>query len=341
MRQIKRRWPFHVVLSLGLAAVLPETVAAQATSVPPPRLRVPASCEADRTCFVQYYVDRDPSPGARDFRCGTLSYDGHNGTDIRVPTLADQKRGVDVLAAADGQVLRVRDGVPDISVRVGGRERVQGAECGNAVVIAHAGGLETQYCHMAQGSVAVRPGETVAAGRPIGRIGLSGETEYPHLHFIVRRNGRVVDPFAPEEGGSCGAGTPLWDEAAARALAYAAGSVLNAGFSPGPVTMEAIESGDAGRGGVGAESPALVAFVQAIGLKAGDVQRLALTGPDGAVLADAKVPPLESDKAQWMMFGGVRRPAAGWRPGVYRARYALERDGKTELEHAFAVDLKP
>jgi hypothetical protein len=311
MRQIKRRWPFHVVLSLGLAAVLREPVAAQATSVPPPRLRVPASCEAGRTCFVQYYMDRDPSPGARDFRCGTLSYDGHNGTDIRVPTLADQKRGVDVLAAADGQVLRVRDGVPDISVRVGGRERVQGAECGNAVVIAHAGGLETQYCHMAQRSVAVRPGETVA------------------------------DPFAPEEGGSCGAGRPLWDEAAARALAYAAGSVLNAGFSPGPVTMEAIESGDAGRGGVGAESPALVAFVRAIGLKAGDVQRLALTGPDGAVLADAKVPPLESDKAQWMMFGGVRRPAAGWRPGVYRARYALERDGKTELEHAFAVDLKP
>jgi murein DD-endopeptidase MepM/ murein hydrolase activator NlpD len=304
-------------------------------------LRVPAACEAGRTCFVQYHVDRDPSSGARDFRCGTLSYDGHNGTDIRVPTLADQKRGVDVLAAADGQVLRMRDGVPDVSVRVGGRERVQGAECGNAVVIAHAGGLETQYCHMAQGSVAVRPGETVATGQPIGRIGLSGETEYPHLHFIVRRNGRVVDPFAPEEGGSCGAGTPLWDEAAARALTYTAGAVLNAGFAPGPVTMEAIESGDAGRGGVGPDSPALVAFVRAIGLKAGDVQRLILASPDGAVLADTKTQPLESNKAQWMMFGGVRRPAAGWRPGTYRARYTLERDGQTALEHAFAVDLKP
>jgi hypothetical protein len=218
---------------------------------------------------------------------------------------------------------------------------VRGAECGNAVVIAHAGGLETQYCHMAQGSVSVRPGETVKAGQAIGRIGLSGETEYPHLHFIVRRNGQVVDPFAPEEGGSCGTGTPLWDEAAAHALAYKAGAVLNAGFAPGPVTMEAIESGDAGRGGVGPDSPAVVAFVRAIGLKAGDVQRLTLAAPDGTVLADSKAQPLESNKAQWMMFGGVRRPATGWRPGVYRARYTLERDGNAALEHAFSVDLKP
>ena len=341
MRQIERPRPFHVVLSLGFAAVLSGPVAVRATSGSSPSLRVPVACEAGRTCFVQYHVDRDPSSRARDFRCGTLSYDRHDGTDIRVPTLADQKRGVDVLAAADGQVLRVRDGVPDVSVRVQGRERVRGTECGNAVVIAHEGGLETQYCHMAQGSVSVRPGETVTAGQAIGRIGLSGETEYPHLHFIVRRNGRVLDPFAPEEGGACGAGTPLWDEAAARALAYTAGAVLNAGFAAGPVTVEAIESGDAGRGGVGPDSPALVAFVRAIGLNAGDVQRLTLAAPDGTVLADTKAPPLESNKAQWMMFGGVRRPAAGWRPGVYRARYSLERDGKTTLEHAFAVDLKP
>jgi murein DD-endopeptidase MepM/ murein hydrolase activator NlpD len=96
--------------------------------------------------------------------------------------------------------------VEDISVKAKGKESVQGTECGNAVVIGHEGGLETQYCHMARGSVAVRPGDTVKAGQRIGRIGLSGLTEYPHLHFTVRLNGKVVDPFAPEEGGACGTG---------------------------------------------------------------------------------------------------------------------------------------
>jgi murein DD-endopeptidase MepM/ murein hydrolase activator NlpD len=328
-------------MGIVLAAGVPAPAKAQAPSATPPRLRVPVACEIGRTCFLQHYVDRAAGPGSRDYRCGTLTYEAHNGTDIRIPTLADQRQGVDVVAAADGEVLRVRDGVPDVSVREQGLERVRGTECGNAVIVAHAGGLETQYCHMARGSVTVRPGERVTAGQTLGRIGLSGETEYPHLHFTVRRNGTVVDPFAPEEGGSCGAGTPLWDNAAARALTYTAGAVLNAGFAPGPVAMEAIESGEARRAGVTAAAPALVAYVRAIGLKAGDVQRLALTGPDDKVLAENKAPPLESNKAQWMMFAGIRRPAAGWRPGAYRAAYVLEREGKAALEHVFTLDLKP
>jgi len=302
---------------------------------------VPVACEVGRTCFVQYYVDRDPSSGARDFRCGTLTYDAHDGTDIRVPTLADQQQGVEVVAAADGEVLRVRDGTPDISVREQGSERVRGTECGNGVVIAHGGGLETQYCHMARGSVSVRPGDRVTAGQTIGRVGLSGQTEFPHLHFTVRRDGAVVDPFAPDQGGACGAGSPLWEEAAAAALTYTPGAVLNAGFAPGPVTMDAIESGAARRVAVTPAAPALVAYIRAIGLQSGDVQRLTLTAPNGTVLAENTAPPLESNKAQWMMFAGLRRPASGWPTGVYRGAYVLQRDGKTAIQHGFTLELRP
>ena len=59
-----------------------------------PRLVLPLLCEVGHTCFIQNYVDADPSPAARDYQCGTLTYDGHNGTDFRIPTLRTQQAGV-------------------------------------------------------------------------------------------------------------------------------------------------------------------------------------------------------------------------------------------------------
>lgn len=312
---------------LALAgAALAETAAAD-----PPRLQVPVACEVGRTCFIQNYLDQDPSPESKDFACGTLTYDGHNGTDFRVPTLKSQ---VDVLAAADGRVLRARGDVPDVSVRAAGRrEAVQGTECGNGLVVAHADGLETQYCHMAQGSLRVKPGDAVKAGQPIGRVGLSGLTEYPHLHLTVRQGGRVVDPFASgAPPGSCGGGASLW----AVPLPYEPSAVLNVGFATGPVTSEAVESGEVGAA-PGADAPALVAFARAIGLRAGDVGEIALKDPSGAVLAEKKAEPLDRPKAQVLLFVGRRRPPSGWAKGAYQATYTVRRDGRIVLERSFAT----
>lgn len=301
-------------------------------------LRLPVACEIGATCVIQHYVDRDPTPAARDYQCGTLTYAGHTGTDIRVPTMAAQKAGVDVLAAAGGKVLRVRDGVEDVSMTGRGRESVENVECGNGLVIDHGQGWETQYCHMAKGSLAVKPGDMVATGQRLGRIGLSGMTEFPHLHLTVRKDGKVVDPFAygaPEA--SCGGGTSLWEPSTRQALAYRAGSVLNTGFATGPVKMEAIEAGEAGREKPTTDSPALVAFVRAIGLKGGDEQILTVFAPDGKVLAENKAPPLDRDKAQWMMFAGVRNSKGAFDPGTYRASYRVMRDGKPAIEQSFEV----
>src|SRR5690349_378836 len=225
------------------------------------RLRLPIACEIGQTCEVQHYVDRDPTGGSKDYQCGTLTYDGHDGTDFRVPDLAAQRACVDVVAAASGRVLRLRDGVADVSVADIGRKRVEGTECGNGLVIAHQGGYETQYCHLAKGSLAVRAGQEVEAGQRLGRVGMSGLAEFPHLHFTVRQGQAVVDPFQPRAApGTCGSDASLWDEAARTALAYRAGAVLNAGFAAGPVTMDAIEAGEAGHPAPGQDAPALVAF---------------------------------------------------------------------------------
>src|SRR3546814_11902241 len=61
---------------------------------------------------VQNYIDHEPGPGWRDHSCGPLSYDGHRGIDIRVPTQIEMRRGVAVIAAAAGEVPVARDGQP-------------------------------------------------------------------------------------------------------------------------------------------------------------------------------------------------------------------------------------
>lgn len=300
----------------------------------------PIDCEVGRTCFIQNYVDHDTSGRARDYRCGALTYDGHNGTDFRLPTLAVQRSGVNVLAAAEGRVLRTRDGMADISISAADAPSVADRECGNGVVVAHAEGWETQYCHLERGSVNVKPGDRVVAGQPVGRVGLSGKTEFPHVHLTVRQHGKIVDPFAvgaPEE--ACDAGTSLWSPSVRDAFAYQARAILNLGFAAGPVTMEQIEAGEASRSRLGLGSDALVAFVRAIGLKQGDVQRLSITGPDGQVVADQAERPLDRDKAQVMFFVGRKRPPAGWDAGSYRATYRVIRDGKTLLERSFETSL--
>lgn len=303
-------------------------------------LRLPLDCVPGQTCVIQNYVDVDPGPGVRDHRCGSRTYEGHNGTDFRLPDEAARLRGLAVLAAMDGVVQRVRDGVPDISVIERGLAAVEGQECGNGVIIAHGDGLTTQYCHMASGSVSVASGQTVRAGDPIGRVGMSGQTEYPHLHFTVRDHDRVVDPFAPSEAQpvcSASPGRTLWAAETAQALAYHERSVLNAGFAGAPPSMASIEGG--GLPLPTGDSAVLVAYVRAIGLKAGDVERLTVIDPKGEVVATTRSDPLASNRAQQMVFAGRRARAGGWAAGVYTATYVVEAEGQTVLERRFSLTL--
>ena len=305
------------------------------------QLKLPIACEVGRSCFIQNYVDADSSPAAKDYTCGTLTYNDHNGTDFRLVSREAERAGVDVMAAAEGRVARVRDSEPDVSVRHNGKEAARGIECGNGVVIAHAGGFETQYCHMARGSVQVKAGQPVKAGQKLGRVGLSGMTEYPHLHFTVRREGRIVDPFAyGASPGACGTGESLWEEPLRAQLSYRPRTVLNAGFSSGPVSMELIESGDAGKAPPAADAPAIVAFIRAIGLKNGDVQLLSVSDPAGSVIAENRAQPLQKDMAQVMVFTGKKRPSGGWGRGVYRAKYSVERNGEIVLQRDLEIAVR-
>lgn len=64
---------------------------------------------------------------------------------------------------------------------------------GNLVVVAHSGGIRTLYAHLSV--IEVGLGQRVAAGFEIGRVGSTGRSTGPHLHFEVRVRGAAVDPL--------------------------------------------------------------------------------------------------------------------------------------------------
>jgi murein DD-endopeptidase MepM/ murein hydrolase activator NlpD len=83
-------------------------------------------------------------------------------------------------------------------VSAAGRGRVTSAGWdpsgyGNLVVIEHPSGLRSMYAHMS--AIAVRRGQDVVAGTRVGRVGSTGISTGPHLHFELRLRGAAIDPL--------------------------------------------------------------------------------------------------------------------------------------------------
>ncbi len=95
--------------------------------------------------------------------------------------------GEAIVAAADGTVVRVEDGVADAPfVGWGFCDFTARHFAGSHVIIRHAEGEFGVYAHLIKGSVCVRPGDTVRQGDLVGRCGHSGHSTEPHLHFHLQ-----------------------------------------------------------------------------------------------------------------------------------------------------------
>ncbi|MEA3640192.1 MAG: M23 family metallopeptidase [Lamprobacter sp.] len=95
----------------------------------------------------------------------------HKGIDI------SGKHGSDILAMADGLVI------------FSGRK----TGYGKIVEIRHPDGLETRYAHNSRNLVS--EGDLVTKGQVIAKLGSTGRSTGPHVHFEVRRNGEALDPM--------------------------------------------------------------------------------------------------------------------------------------------------
>ena len=296
------------------------------------RLSLPVACTIGETCFIQSYVDRVPGKGAHDYACGQATYDGHKGTDFRVLSIAAARKKVSVLAAAPGQILRVRDGIIDKLMTNKNSDTVKGKECGNGLVIEHGGGWQTQYCHLLNGSVAVAKGDLVTRGARLGAVGYSGAAQFAHLHISVRHNGKVVDPFLPTpESADCtgpdalNQSAGLWDVATSQSLIYKRGELIAHGFAGAPVNSSTLERGEAAL--LTPVSAALVYYARFINLHKGDMIRLTLNGPAGFKVQN-QTKPLARTKAQYVAFVGKKRRSRAWPAGSYRGYVDLIRAGK-------------
>lgn len=98
----------------------------------------------------------------------------HGGIDVGAPS------GTLIRAAAAGKVICS-------SWRSGGS--------GNTIIIDHGGGITTLYFHIMNGGLLVKEGQQVAAGDVIAKVGSTGLSTGPHLHFEVRKNGARQNPL--------------------------------------------------------------------------------------------------------------------------------------------------
>lgn len=108
--------------------------------------------------------------GRRNLGLGTSSF--HRGIDVAAP------HGTPIFASRRG------------TVSFAGWSN-QGY--GYLVKIRHLGGAETWYAHQSQ--ILVEPGQHVAQGELIGRLGSSGLSTGPHLHFELHKKGAALDPL--------------------------------------------------------------------------------------------------------------------------------------------------
>lgn len=168
-------WPFNIYsndetfeLAVGQTIIVPDGVKPAEQLWDPKRYVAQTTPDAGRVSATGQFAW--PTSGGITQRY--VWY--HRGVDIA------NKSTPNVLAADSGRI--VVAGWPD------------NFGYGNRVLIEHGNGFQTLYGHLA--SVSVTAGQTVNRGDVIGRMGSTGRSTGPHLHFEVRRGGELMDPLA-------------------------------------------------------------------------------------------------------------------------------------------------
>ncbi len=109
---------------------------------------------------------------------------GFGGRTSPTEGASSNHQGIDIGASSGSDIIAAADGTVTIST--------YSYSAGNYVMINHGGGVSTVYMHCSK--LLVSAGETVKKGQVIAKVGSTGYSTGPHLHFGVRLNGSYVNP---------------------------------------------------------------------------------------------------------------------------------------------------
>ena len=300
-----------------------------------PAFGLPIDCTLGEDCWVANYVDIGPDDGKQsDPACQKRTYDGHKGTDFAIPDEVAMKRGVNVLASMEGTVKRIRDSEPDRwpTAKELSQIKEERKECGNAVLIDHGNGLQSIYCHLKQGSVKVEAGQDVKRGDVIGQVGLSGFTEFPHLHFGILWEGAIVDPFTGQNNTEkCGVQKRrLWDKDLV--LEYQPFVIQNIGFTNILPEFEKIEKDSKSSDNVPLDSELLAFWITMLGAQEGDRIMLEIRDPDGKIFTNQDITQPKT-RARQFYFTGRKLTQIKLKEGAYTGTVKVirkQKDGSTK-----------
>ena len=109
---------------------------------------------------------------------------GFGGRSSPTEGASSNHKGIDIGASTGSDILAAAGGTVTIST--------YSSSAGNYIMISHGGGVSTVYMHCSQRLVEV--GDTVSQGQVIAKVGSTGYSTGPHLHFEIRSGGGNVDP---------------------------------------------------------------------------------------------------------------------------------------------------
>lgn len=181
----RNRWLSIVGASL-LGLSLAPVVGQQAVGNPSPQVAVGTSIWRNGSFPVERFQGYTSPFGYRSSPTGGYSSEFHTGLDFAAPN------GSYIRNWWSGRVTSVSDNTA----------------CGTSVRV-QSGSWVHVYCHMkgyvardgrgpyvVDGGLRIRQGQTIRAGQRIGRVGMTGRTTGPHLHWTLKYRGKLVDPAA-------------------------------------------------------------------------------------------------------------------------------------------------
>lgn len=163
-------------LSIGQSLVIPEGYIA-------PR-------EAPQTVSQNTHIARDtttdePTPPPQETKSSGAGFIWPTTTKHLSQYFKGGHTGIDIDNRARPSVFAAQDGTVEFTGWLGGY--------GNLIIVNHGAGLTTYYAHLDK--FYVSSGEKVNKGAAIGKMGSTGRSTGPHLHFEVRRFGKPINPM--------------------------------------------------------------------------------------------------------------------------------------------------